>query len=152
MALVAVEGDREQGVQGVHPDAALEAGAGELTEPALHPVLRHHVLHRFGDVQEPVDRSAGDGREGGRQLRLVGGELVGGGHRIDRGPDEWMIERLVDQLAEEVDPQVAPAQASEVVLCALDSVPRLPRHRCLRSMGCIVNLPLARAAGIPVAS
>ena len=43
---VDVVGDRVPRVDGIHADAPLEAGAGELAEPALHPVLRNHIVER----------------------------------------------------------------------------------------------------------
>ena len=44
MALVDLIGDRVQGVEGVHSDAALKAGPGELAEAPLHLVLHHQVI------------------------------------------------------------------------------------------------------------
>ncbi len=55
--LVGLVGDRVEGVDGVHADAALEAGAGLLAQQALHLDLLGEVLGGLVDVGEAVDAS-----------------------------------------------------------------------------------------------
>ena len=55
MRLVNLESYRVQRIEGVHADAALKTGAGELPETALHLVLHDEVFGTLGDVQEAVD-------------------------------------------------------------------------------------------------
>src|SRR5690606_11054512 len=118
--LVALVGDGVEGVEGVHAHAALEAGAGELTEAALHLVLRHHVLGALGHVEEAAhavaEARAGDARE----LGLGDGQVVGGGHGLDRRADQRVVDGLLDLLAEDVDVEAAPAERADVVFTGQD--------------------------------
>ncbi len=88
-----------QRVERVHADAALEAGAGELPEPALHLVLHHQVGRALGDVQKAVDALAGERRDRRRKLRVAHRQVVGLGHGVDRRANDRVIDRLVDELA-----------------------------------------------------
>ena len=113
--LIDVVGDREQRVDRVHADAALKARAGALAEPALHAVLHHHVVDAFGHLQKAVHALAGELALDGGELRFVFRERVRLGDRVDRGADHRVIDRLLDQLAEQVDAQFAVAEALDVL-------------------------------------
>mmetsp|Transcript_20276 Transcript_20276/g.62683 ORF Transcript_20276/g.62683 Transcript_20276/m.62683 type:complete len:315 (-) Transcript_20276:106-1050(-) len=78
---------RVRRVHRVHADAALKARARQLSQPALHQVLRHHLFGRGGDVREAVHsflRELGPHR---RQLRLRLGQSVRLGHGVHRRSD-----------------------------------------------------------------
>jgi len=66
-----------QRIERIHADAALEAGAGQLTETPLHLVLHDEIGGTRGDVQEAIDAIAGEGRDGGSEFRILVGEIVG---------------------------------------------------------------------------
>ena len=131
--LVDLEGDRVQRVDRVHADAALEAGAGELAEPALHLVLQHQVVGAAGHVQEAVDALAGVGRDRRPELRIAHGQVVGLGHRVDRRPDHRVIDRLRHQLAEQEDPQLPAPQALDVLGACAEWCHRRRRDRYIYS-------------------
>ena len=109
-----IEGHRIQGVDRVHPDAALEAGAGALPEPTLHAVLEHHVVHVLGHLQEAVDALPGQLRLRRRKLGVFLGQRVGLRDRVDRGPDHRVVDRLLDQVAKQIDAQLAAAEALDI--------------------------------------
>ncbi len=115
MGGVDVVGDGVPGVDGIHADATLKAGPGELTEPALHLVLGHHVIGAACHMQEPVDGFAGQLGLLAGQFRLLDDQVIGGGHRIDRGSDDGVIDRLDHPLSEQPHVQIPPAQALDVV-------------------------------------
>ena len=52
-------GRRIDGVEGVHPDAPLEAASRFLAEEPLHFHLFDEILRRLVKMGEPVDRMAG---------------------------------------------------------------------------------------------
>ena len=79
-------------IQRVHTDTALEAGACELTQAALHLVLHNKICRACRDMEKAVGPFAGQGRDHGSQLRVAIGKLVGFSDRIDRRPDDWMID------------------------------------------------------------
>ncbi len=141
--LVDLVGHRIQRVDGVHADAALEAGAGELAEAALHAVLRHHVVRALGDVQEAVHRLAAEARVSQGQLRLGHREVVGGRHGVDGRPDHRVVDRLLDPLAEEVDLEAAAAQALDVAPAVSYGL----RHAA--GGGEVVRPDVARCHGVP---
>jgi hypothetical protein len=136
---VDLEGDRVERVDRIHADTALEAGARELAEPALHLVLEHQVVGAAGHVQEPVDPLAGVGRNRRSQVGIAHGQVVGLRHRIDGRPDHGVVHRLPDQLAEQEHPQVAAPQALEVLGAGADRPSRLPPD-CFRLCGHVIEL------------
>ena len=99
--------------------AALKAGAGELAHAPLHAVLVDEIIGAGGNVQKAVDPLADIRGFGGGQLRVIEGELVGGGQRIDGGTDHRVVHRFLDPLAEQVDLKLTAAQAVDVVFRGL---------------------------------
>jgi hypothetical protein len=114
--LVHVERHGEQRIGGVHADAALKARPGALTEPALHAVLHHDVVHALRHMQEAIHARAGDRRRGRGQLGVFLGEAIGVGDRVDGGSDHWVIDWLGDELSEQVHLQLPVSQARDVLV------------------------------------
>ena len=110
---VDVRGGDRQGVQGVHPDAALEAAAGEGAEEPPHLALLDQVVGALVDVGEAVDLPAGE--VGGCRHELcvfrAMGEIVGQGDRVHRRPDQRVVHNVCDPLPEEVGFQFELSQA-----------------------------------------
>jgi hypothetical protein len=102
------------------PAQRWKAGAGELAHAPLHPVLHHQVLRRSDDVEEAVHGCIDQLAMRGRQLRVFDRQVIGPGQRIDRGPDDRMIDRLGHAFAEQVDGDVPPAQRFDIVVAAGD--------------------------------
>jgi hypothetical protein len=115
---VDVESDGMQCIDRIHAHAALEAGTGQLPEPALHLVLQDQVLRTAGHMQKPVDAFAGVRRHGGTKLRIAQRQFVGFSHRIDRRPDERVIDRLVNEFTEQEHAQLSATQTGDVILGA----------------------------------
>ena len=122
LGLVDVVGGGVEGVDGVHADAALEAGAGLLAQKALHLHLLHQVLGRLVDVGEAVDLLAGEMARGQHEVFVfrLRGQFVGHGHAVEAGPDQRMFRVVVDLLAEDVDLQVEVGHALDVLLGCLE--------------------------------
>ena len=125
--LVGLVGDRVQRVDGVHADAALEAGAGLLAQQALHLDLLGEVVGGLVDVGEAVDPLAGEVAGGQHEVLVLGlgRELVGHGDAVDAGADERVVDVVVDLLAEQVDLQVQIGEALDELLRRSES------HRAL---------------------
>ena len=81
-------------------------------------------------MEEAVDWFAGVGRYRGREFGVSNREIVGFGHGVDRRPDDRMIDRLGDQLAEEIDRESAAPEGLEVFRPGADATER--RRRLLR--------------------
>ena len=124
--LVDLESHRVKGVDRIHADAALEAGSGELPQAPLHLVLHHQVLGARRHVQEAVDPLTGVGRKRATQLGIARREVVGLRHRVHRRADDGMVDRLGHQLAEQIDLELAPAQARDVFVAGANRRGRLP--------------------------
>jgi hypothetical protein len=129
--LVDLIGDRVEGVEGVHAHASLEARPGDLSELALHLVLQDEVLGVGTDVEEPAHGLPGEGRDDGRELGMGLGEVVGGGDGVDRGPDDRVVDGLVDLLPHQEHPELAAPQALDVLGAGADRPGRAGRsvHR-----------------------
>jgi hypothetical protein len=102
-----LEGDRIEGVDGVHAYAALKAGSRALPEPPLHAILRHHVFDALRHVQESIHQEPAQLRRRRPELGVVSRQAIRLGHGVDRGADQRVIHRIVDQFAEGVDPQLS---------------------------------------------
>ena len=115
--LVDLIGGRENGVEGVHAHAALEAGGGFLAQQALHLHLFHQVLRGLVQVGKTVDLVASQAGGGGHELLILGVlcQRVGHGHAVDRGPDHGMIHPVVDLFAEHVHAGVQLSQGIDVL-------------------------------------
>ena len=109
-----------QGVESIHADTALKTGAGQLPKPALHFVLQHQVFRAFGNVQKAVDALINIRRPGGAQFRVALRQVVGFGHRIDGGAYYRVIHRFGDTFTEQVNVQVAAADAFDVFVAGSD--------------------------------
>ena len=111
--LVHFEGHAVHGVDRVHPDAALEAGAGFLAEQALHFYFFDQVVGALVKMAEPVDFFAGEmGRRRHqvfifRQFRQLVGSLDG----IHRRANDRVIDGILHPFPLQVDFEVHLAQA-----------------------------------------
>ena len=61
-----------------------------------------------------LTRSPVSGRHRGREFGIAVREVVGLRDRVDRGPDDRMVDRLGDRLAHQVDVQISAPQALNV--------------------------------------
>ncbi len=143
-------GDGEEGVDGVHANAALEAGSGELAEFALHAVLGDDVGHAFGDVEKAVDVLVGERRVGGGARGVFESEIVGAGDGVDGGADDGMVDRLRDAVSHEVNAQGAVTEAFDIVGAGANhsGVPRALSYR----VEVVVSSPLVARRESPSSS
>ena len=117
--LVNLVGGREDSVEGVHTDAALEAGSGLLAQQTLHLHLVHQVLSGLMQVGEAVDLLAGQAGVNGHQICVLGilCGSIGHSNAVDGGTDHGVIHPVLDFLAEHVNTGVQLAQAFNILLC-----------------------------------
>ena len=145
------EGHRVKCVERIHADAALEAGAGELTEPPLHLVLHDEIGRAFRNMQKTIHALAREWRDGGGQFRVPDGEIIGFGNRVDRGPDDRMVDRLRNPFAHQIDLELTPAQALDIFGARTD---RISRERAAGHAACtdflihIELLPMSFASSL----
>ncbi len=117
--LVHVEGGGEHGIQGIQADAALEAGAAALPEQALHAHLVDQIVGALMQMAEAVDGLAGERGLGGHEIPVlrVLRQFIGERHRVHRGFDIRMRQRVGKKLSVQVDLQrLAPGEAVAVLL------------------------------------
>ena len=116
--LVDLIGGGEDGVEGVHAHAALEAGSSLLAQQTLHLHLVHQVLGGLMQVGEAVDGVTGEAGLHGHQLSVLGvlSQSVGHGHAVDGGADHGVIHPVLDLLAEHIDAGVQLPQGLNVFL------------------------------------
>jgi hypothetical protein len=102
-------------IQRIHADATLEAGPRQLPEAALHLVLHDKIGGARRNMEETIDALAGQRRHRGSEFRIAVREVVSLRNRVDRGPDDRMVDRLGDQFAHQVDLQISAPQALNVI-------------------------------------
>ena len=117
--LVDFIGRGEDGVEGVHAHAALEAGSGLLTQQTLHLHLVDEVLGGLVQVGEAVDGAARQAGLHGHEVRVLGvlGQGVGHGDAVDGGADHGVVHPVLDFLPEHVHAGFQLPQAFNVFLC-----------------------------------
>ena len=111
------------------------------------------------DVEEAVDRLAGQARLRRGQVGVLRGGVVGGRHGVDGGPDDGVVHGFLHPLPEQVDRQVAAAQAGDVVLARADGLvagrpcvaSTIPSRLRIAGREPTARRP-ARAGGLPAAS
>ena len=105
VGLVALIGGGEQGVEGIHTHAALEAGGGLLAAQTLHLDLLDEVLGALVDVGEAVDAGAGVGGNHGHQVLILGhlGQVVGHTHGVERRTQNRALGGVIVSLTEHID-------------------------------------------------
>ncbi len=69
-------------------------------------------------------------RDGGSQFGILVGKIVGLRDCIDRRPDDGVVDRLLNQIAHQKDPQLASFEAFDVIGTRPDRVPGPGRPRC----------------------
>ena len=127
-----VVGDRVQHADRVEPGTTLEAGARQLPEAALHAVLHDQVGRRPDDVEEAVDPRPDQLRPCRRQFGILDREVVGPRQCVDRRADDRVVDRLLDDAAEQVDLDVAAAQRRDIFVAGADRLE--PRPAALRRL------------------
>ena len=130
--LVQIVCHRVQRVERIHADAALEARARQLPKTALHLVLHDEIAGARGDMEEAVYAATGEGRDGGSQFGILVREIVSLRDRVDRRPDDGVVDRLFDELAHQIDLQPTTPEAFDVFGAGLDRIPRPGRTRWRR--------------------
>mmetsp|Transcript_97447 Transcript_97447/g.275647 ORF Transcript_97447/g.275647 Transcript_97447/m.275647 type:complete len:518 (-) Transcript_97447:150-1703(-) len=125
-------------VDRIHANTALEARARAAAELPLHLRLEHEVRGGLGHVQEAACAHPTDADRGPELWPLLR-QAVSFCHRVHGRPNDRVVHRLFNELAEKVHPELAPPQGLQVLVCCSN-----PRQPCLRARA---GLPAARRHG-----
>mmetsp|Transcript_63948 Transcript_63948/g.169949 ORF Transcript_63948/g.169949 Transcript_63948/m.169949 type:complete len:212 (-) Transcript_63948:62-697(-) len=134
--LVDVESGGPCGIESVHTDTALETAACAPAQLPLHVRLPHEVVGGFAHMEEAAHAVAAEAQRSA-QLGVVVRQPIGLGQRVDGGPHDRMVHKVVYELALDVDLEVPSPQGRYVALRGGDlGRPRLPRPASGRPSAC----------------
>ncbi len=120
--LVALVGNAEHGVGGVHADAALEAAGGRVAAVALHQHLVDQVLRAPVEMGETVYLLARQRRLRPEELPAFGvvRAVEGRRHGADGGRDEGVLGQVLDLLPHDVGFEMEVLQRGYVFISLFD--------------------------------
>ena len=125
-------GGGEHGVEGVHADAALEAGGGHLAAQPLHLHLVPQVVGGLMDMGETVDTRSGIGGDHGHQILILRhlGQIIGHTDGVQGRTQDGIFGGIFDLLTEHIDLHVDLLDGFDVLLAC---------HKCHIFVLLIVN-------------